>query len=378
MEPSSVYALFSAQYRPHAGGVESFTERLAHQLVAEGNGAVVVTSLLDNSPAYEVQADGVEVYRLPCFSLMAGRLPISRKNGEYKHEMRDLEQRRITRVLVNTRFYRHSLEGLRFARRMGAPVVILDHGSAHLTLGNAFLDRFVEGYEHGITERVKRFRPTFAGISRASTVWLRHFDIETDYVIPNAIDVDAFQSIASPRDFRRELDISSGCKLASLVGRLEPEKGVYEFARSSEQLGKGYVLALAGEGGQREKIEALGLPNVALLGNLSQADLSALLRDSDIFCLPSRSEGFCTSVLESSAWGIPPVMTHVGGTDEVMGNPPRYGAYLTGIEPSAIADAIRGIEDAAKEREGLVKFVRENCSWSNTVRLLENVFSSIS
>jgi hypothetical protein len=42
------YALFSAQYAPHVGGVESFTKNLAHELARAGN-AVVVISIPQNA-----------------------------------------------------------------------------------------------------------------------------------------------------------------------------------------------------------------------------------------------------------------------------------------------------------------------------------------
>ena len=77
---SSRYAIVSALYSPHRGGVETFSENLAHQLAIEGDAVTVVTSRLSaNDPAYEVQDDGVMVWRLPCRPLMNGRLqwPVS-------------------------------------------------------------------------------------------------------------------------------------------------------------------------------------------------------------------------------------------------------------------------------------------------------------
>lgn len=379
MGQARTYAIFSALYAPHTGGVETFTRHLAHQLVANGNRVIVVTSRLDaQASAHEVQDDGVEVYRLPCWPFLGGRLPISRKDAEYKHMLNELAGCEIDRVLVNVRFYRNSLEGVRFAKRIGAPVIVLDHGSAHLTLGNRAIDQFVEQYEHMATRRMQRLAPAFAGISRASANWLAHFGIETSTVIPNAVDVEQFRSAASNRDFRTELD-ASGKMLVAFVGRLEPEKGALAFAQAAPLLGNDYVLALAGEGSQRAQIEGLGARNVSLLGQLDQADLSALLRDADVFCLPTRSEGFCTALLEAGAQGTVPIMPHVGGTDEVMGwNPVRYGVELESNEPPHIAQAIcgaTGLDDVVAR--GLTEHVALQCSWDATVNALEEAFSSL-
>ena len=353
-----------------------FTQRLAHQLTEQGNRVVVVTSRPSpDAPSHETQEDGVEVYRLPCWSFLDGRLPISHRNREYEAMLSEIAELGIDRILVNVRFYRNSLEGVRFARRIGAPVIVLDHGSAHLTLGNGLLDRLVERYEHAVTNRMKRLGPAFAGISRASANWLSHFEIETSTVIPNAVDVGG---VASPRDFRAELH-ALGKVLVVSVGRLEPEKGALQFAQAAPLLGDGFVLALAGEGSQRVQIDKLHAGNVFLLGQLDQSDLSALLRDADVFCLPTRSEGFCTSLLEAAAQGAIPVIPHVGGTDEVMGwNPVHHGVMLKDNEPEAVAQAIR----EAAEQDGIaVQELREHvamdCTWDATVKALEDAFAAL-
>lgn len=304
-------------------------------------------------------------------------MPISRKNAEYKRMLTELADSDIDRVLVNTRFYRHSLEGVRFARRIDVPVIVLDHGSAHLTLGSATVDWFIEQYEHAITRRMKKLAPAFASISHASADWLTHFGIETSAVIPNAIDVEQFRNAASERDFRGEL-AARDKTLVAFVGRLEPEKGALAFAQAAPMLGDSYVLALAGDGSQRAQLEELGASNVILLGQLDQPDLSALLRDADVFCLPTRSEGFCTSLLEAAAQGAVPVMPHVGGTDEIMGwEPTRFGVMLEDNEPETIAHAIRGAaaQDDVVARE-LMEHVTTDCSWNVTTDALEEAFAS--
>lgn len=376
MSEHHTYAIFSAQYPPHMGGVELFTARMAHQLAEQGDRVFVVTSKLDDSPEHETQDDGVEVYRLPAHVFMNGRLPISRKNAAYERLLDELAAAGIDRVLVNTRFYRHSLEGLRFAQHIGAPVIVLDHGSAHLTLGNGLANSVIERYEHMMTERGKALALGYAGISQASVEWLRHFDIETSLVIPNAIDVAAFKASAANRDFRDEFSVSSEQTLVSFVGRLEPEKGALVFAQAARELGDAYVCVMAGEGSQRSAIEALGLSNVHLLGNVDQPTLSALLRDADVFCLPTRSEGFCTSLLEASAQGAIPVMPRVGGTDEVMGcNPVRFGVLLESVDASHVADGIRKAAQLGGQADELSDYVASACSWEATAQALDAAFA---
>src|SRR5262249_34596543 len=50
----------------------------------------------------------------------------------------------------------------------------------------------------------------------------------------------------------------------------------------------------------------------------ARSDVYALLKKSDIFCLPSRSEGMSNALLEAMACRLPCVATSVGGNPEVV------------------------------------------------------------
>lgn len=375
----NAYAIFSARYLPEVGGVENYTYNLAHELVLMGNEVTIVSNALAETTPVETQEDGVRVVRLPARSFLGGRLPIGRKGKAYRELLSLLEDFGIDRVLVNTRFYDHSLVGLRFARKVGASALVVDHGAAYLTLGNPAIDEVIKGYEHVMTARCKRFQPRFGGVSKASTEWLRTFGVATDLVIPNAIDACAFRDEASSRDFRHELNVSSGQILVASVGRLAPEKGSRELVEAARILGDGFQVAIAGEGSLRPALEAALPSNVTLLGNLGHPDLSALLSQADLFCLPTRSEGFCTSLLEAGAWGLTPVITHVGGADEVMGSPVQFGALLPDMRQESVAAVLEQV--ASEGRVGhsadLRRHVENDCSWKASASALVTAFDSM-
>ena len=56
--------------------------------------------------------------------------------------------------------------------------------------------------------------------------------------------------------------------------------------------------------------------NFVFLG--ATEDVASLLRGSDVFCLPSRSEGLSNALLEAMACELPCVATRVGGNPEVV------------------------------------------------------------
>jgi glycosyltransferase involved in cell wall biosynthesis len=375
---SRTYAIFSAQYLPHVGGVETFTANLAHQLVLGGDRVCVVTSARDGAPEVETQEDGVRIVRLPSVQLMGGRLPLSRHGSRESSLLSAVSSLGVDRVLVNTRFYGTSVTGLRFAREHDIPAVLLDHGSAWLTFGRSgALDAAAHAWERRMTARDVSLGATFAGISEKSAAWLSTFGITTSLVIPNAIDAVAFRGESSGRDFRFELGVPNDKTLIAFVGRLASEKGPERLLAAVRQLGEGYAAVLAGEGALRSQLEKDLPANAYLVGNLSHPDLSALLSQASAFCLPTRSEGFCTSLLEAGAWGVPCVVPDVGGAREVLcKGSDTFGCITQDREPATMADGIRRVSESwtpERSRE-LRDHVGRDLSWAQTVQALERAF----
>lgn len=370
----SCICVFSALYLPSMGGVERFTDSLAAELAAEGHSVIVVTNNTHGLSDSEVLDNGVEVIRLPCKNLINGRYPVPIKNPRYRGLMADLESRQVDGVLVNTRFYLHSLIGVRFAESKGLRAVVLDHGSAYLTLGSKPLDLAIERYEDGITAWLKRRDVDFYGISKKSVEWLSHFGIRAKGVISNAIDVEAYRAQASGRQFRKEFDIDQSTLLVSFVGRLVVEKGVRPLLEAMRRLqGEDIWLVVAGEGPLRAEIEACGLSNVCLLGRLDGPDVAALLMDSDVLCLPTRSEGFATTLLEAAACGTPSLVPDVGGAKELIPSS-EYGFVEDDLAPDAIASILRYCSRETVNLETMGRLsqlrVEKYYSWGYSARLV--------
>lgn len=336
----SCICVFSALYLPSMGGVERFTDSLAAELVAEGHSVIVVTNNTHGLSNSEVLNNGVEVLRLPCKNLINGRYPVPIKNSCYRGLMADLESRQVDGVLVNTRFYLHSLIGVRFAESKGLRAVLLDHGSAYLTLGSKPLDWAIERYEDGITAWLKRHEVDFYGISKKSVEWLSHFGIHAKGVISNAIDAEAYRAQASGRQFRKDLAIEGGL-LVSFVGRLIPEKGVDALLEIMGRLqDRSIHLVVAGDGPLFDQVDMSPLANVHAVGRLNSSDTAALLMDSDLFCLPTRSEGFSTSLLEAAACGVASLVPDVGGAREVAPDA-SFGLVTDGVDINEYSSILR-------------------------------------
>lgn len=351
MSQRKSYALFSAQYPPHLGGIENFTRGLAEALVDQGHDVTVVTNDTEGlGPGFTIE-DGARILRLPCYPLVSGRFPLPRRTFSYRELTKELEATRFDGVLVNARFYPHSLLGMRFARKMDLRPVVLDHGSAWLSFSNPILDPFVRLYERAITVLGKRYEPAYYGISQKSAGWLSTFGIRAEGVIPNAIDAEAYRSSSSGRDFREELELSEDAFLVAFVGRLIPEKGVRQIIEASKGQSLengGAVFVLAGDGPLSDEVRAAQCESLRWVGRLGREDTSALLQQADVMCLPSRSEGFSTTLLEASACGCPSVVTDVGGARELIPDE-RFGTILPDSSAAALSQALLAVmEDRSR------------------------------
>lgn len=373
---AKTYCIFTAFYLPHVGGVEKYTANLARELVEGGDKVIVVTtSSEETDPLEESPCEGLTVFRLPSFGLLGGRFPLPRKNAAYRRMRGMLRDASIDYVVVNTRFYLHSLEGLRLARARHVKPILIEHGSAHLTMGGGLIDKAVEAYEHLLTPFVKRFHPDFYAVSQMGCVWLEHFGVASCGVLSNSIDAENFRSSSTGRDFRAEYGVADGSLVCAFVGRFVPEKGIACILGAARMLqGRSdVVFLLAGDGPMRVDVEEAKLSNLRYVGRLSEGDVAALLETADVFVLPSRSEGFSTSLLECAATSTPPIVTHVGGVDELVPTA-EYGCVISAASASEVVSSVERFADDASLAPvmgaRLRRLVEDEFSWAATAAKL--------
>lgn len=108
------FCIFSAQYLPHMGGVENYTDNLSKKLAERGYRVVIVTLNNTNSSYFE-KKDEIIIYRLPCINLLGGRYPVAKKNCQYKKLIDKFYKEKIDYIIINTRFYLHSLFASKYA-----------------------------------------------------------------------------------------------------------------------------------------------------------------------------------------------------------------------------------------------------------------------
>ncbi len=374
------YCIFSAQYLPHMGGVERYTYNLAKKLVEMGNKVTVVTSNLQNLAEYE-EMEGIRVYRMPCIDLLNGRYPVLKMNREFRKIHRILSGKKFDFVIVNTRFYIHSVYGQWFAHKKHVRVITIDHGSSHLSVGNPVFD-FIGGvYEHFITKIGQLFCKDYYGVSSACVEWLKHFHIRAKGILYNSVDVESIEEILSKKDksFRSLHGIAEDSVVITFTGRLLPEKGVPQLVEAFEEVRKKHenvYLFLAGDGKLEKFVEEHQNSHLIPLGRRSFEEVAALLSETDIFCLPSFSEGFSTSILEAIVCRCYVVTTKRGGARETFPTD-EYGMVIPNNDVPVLTKALMKAIESPKEREKAADLsyerLKENFTWDIVAAKVERL-----
>lgn len=165
-------------------------------------------------------------------------------------------------------------------------------------------------------------------------------------------------------DCRARLGLPSGVPVLASVGALIARKGQGFAMDALAQLPEA-VLVLAGAGADeaalRARAERLGVAGrVRFLGAVPHGELPVVLSASDVFVLPSASEGLANAWVEALACGTPVVTTPIPGARELLIDP-AYGRFA-GRDGAEIAAAVRELLADPPAREAVLRGA-EGFSW---------------
>ena len=371
--------IFSAQYLPSSGGVEKYTFHIARLLGQNDVEVTIVTSDMYNAPLYEKESK-IEVYRLPCFGLMNKRYPVVCFNKEFRKKIKQIFTNRYDLVITNTRFYPLSLLGTYYGKKYASKSIVIEHGTAHLSVQNKIGDILEQIFEHSITFLVKRNCSEFYGVSEACNEWLKHFQIQAKSTLYNAIDLNEIEDLytKSKTFMRQTLNISRECIVIAFTGRIVKEKGIFQLVRAFGRVNKEFPntrLVIAGDGPAMSELRKECGENIYLLGKIPFSEVVLLLKESDIFCLPSDSEGMPTSVLEAAACKNFVITTARGGAKEIIKDE-TYGLIIEDNNENTIFKAIsevihdEGYRHAASEK--CYNRVKELFTWDKVVKKIQD------
>lgn len=127
--------------------------------------------------------------------------------------------------------------------------------------------------------------------------------------------------------FRARLGLNGASHIVTTVANIRRVKGLETFIKAAAIVRRRFesvLFVIAGWPNEKPYFEELQLlvkdlgleNNVSFLGKLD--DVVPLLKQSDVFCLLSRSEGFSNALLEAMACRLPCVVTRAGGNEEAI------------------------------------------------------------
>ena len=210
-------------------------------------------------------------------------------------------------------------------------------------------------------------------------------------IVPNGINVEEFAQLPDPEAAEEAIPELKGKRMVHFLSRLSPEKGLDQLLAAwadvtSRATYDDCILVLSGpdNNGYRSTVEGLiescGLTGKVLLtGMVDGLKKKALISRSNIYVLPSYTEGFSVSVLENLAAGKPALITSACNFPDLA----NAGAgIVVPPEKDALAEGLRKLLDTSAE--GLKemgdrgrRLVQEQYRLDITARKLITVYNCI-
>lgn len=202
----------------------------------------------------------------------------------------------------------------------------------------------------------------------------------------NGIDAGVQEDFSRRGAFREKWNISSEEPLILFLSRLIPRKGadllVETFAQVCPEFGRLVIAGPEGEPGYlaylQRRATASGVERrVLFTGPVYDEEKRALLRDVDLFVLPSRYENFANAAAEAMSWGVPVIVTNACGIRSLVEG---QAGLVIPPEREALAEALRLLlhdkDLCARFKEG-GRRVAEQLSWNRLIERMEGYYTEV-
>jgi N-acetyl-alpha-D-glucosaminyl L-malate synthase BshA len=319
------------------GGIEIATYNLAVELSKRGHEVHVVTSLDEGVPAESVE-QGVHIHRLPYPS----RVPFWSVMTFFQRASRCMKGIRPDLVQIQSLLWGWMGSSMRFTR--GTPFIVAGHGD------DVYRDSRLK--MPAIRSSLRRADAVIALTPNMERELERIYDRDI-HVVPNGIHVGWF-SRPDP-EARSRWGLSDESKVIVYIGGLRPVKGVEHLVRAFRSIKASVpdaTLLLVGDGQERAALEGLTdrsdlSGSVRFVGEVKNEEVPAYLSASDVFVLPSLSEGLPIVALEAMAAGLPVVCSRVGGLPDLIGEGENGFLVVPGDEQGIASSVVRLLTDEA-------------------------------
>lgn len=161
------------------------------------------------------------------------------------------------------------------------------------------------------------------------------------------------------------------------LGRLAKDKGIYELLHGvagARARGCDARLTIAGDGpegeGLRRTAAELGVTDrIVFSPAVFGAAKARLLREADVFVLPSYAEGLPCALLEAMAAGCAVIATRVGAIPDVVAEH-VHGLFVPPYDGAAIADVVIRLNESPQDVARMGAASRDRVRWEYSLERL--------
>lgn len=167
--------------------------------------------------------------------------------------------------------------------------------------------------------------------------------------------------------------------VVAFAGNVLRAKGLYDLVEAAAQLSQPAILAIAGEGPDREHLQwaarAAGV-EMRFFGRMDSEGVAQLFSAADVVTLPSHNEGLPNVVCEAMLAQRAVVATTVGGIPEIL--TPERGVLVPPHDPAALRASFEMLARDAQLRDRLAAAARayaaKHLTWRVSALGYERVF----
>lgn len=375
---------FTPYFVPYIGGQEKYVENLCKYLVRSGHVVTVITSNIPKGNKYEVN-NGIKIFRYFCLGTIL-RNPITPgfiflKSKIESHDIVHIHNEHSTSAFLAAVYRLHT----------NVPLVVTCHGQ--LKFGDSIKNFIEKIYSRLFGKMIFKISDLIIALSESDKKYIISLGIPSKKikVMPNAIDIYQYQSGQIKdiefHNFKNKYNLSDK-KIVLFVGQIIKRKGIEYLLKAIPIILKNYsnnaiLFVFIGNGvmliDAKKLCCSLGIENhVLFLSNVNNKDLKKFYLISDIFVLPSLSEGLPTVILEAMYFGVPVIASDIPGINDYFSDtailvPPRDEQEIAYSILSILTDKKDVKELSRKGRE----FIDSKFSWDKIAQEYECLFKDL-
>lgn len=363
-------AILTSRFPPEGiGGTEFLSYNTAKYLAKSGNEVYVITSGGKEAPAQEIK-EGFNICRISYPKLSSFGVLIFWVRIYFYIK-------KINPDIVHCQTAQMGPPCLLAKKMLGIPYIVFGHGS----------DIYLSWkFKKTISKTIFSSAGAVVALTNHMKNAMAKYCKKEIIIIPNGASMEDFGGL-SKETARTKLKISPQEKVILFVGRIITLKGVEYLVEAFLTVKKkiqNVKLFLLGEGEQFQEVQSIVkksklVNEVIFTGNVPVEDIPCYMAASDIFVLPSLSEGFPLVIIEAMASGLPIVATKVTGLPEIVKDG-ENGFLVEAKNPDQIAEKVLLLLKDDNLRERISKINKERSkeySLENVVDKLEKIYLEI-